>query len=85
MTWAMERPAASMASASRNFVTICSGVCLVRFIVESLRGQPVAHRDSHKRLFQNSRCLDLIDLIREQTSIAAARSWKAWNCSFQRS
>ncbi|MFN9977982.1 MAG: hypothetical protein ACK58T_49550, partial [Phycisphaerae bacterium] len=36
----------SMASASRSFATICSGVCLVRFI-ESLLAATGGSRDSH--------------------------------------
>lgn len=46
-TWATLLPAASIASASRSLVTICSGVCLVRFIVESLLDRTGVHRDSH--------------------------------------
>lgn len=37
---------AEIASASRSFGTICSGVCVVRFI-ESLRDPTGVHRDSH--------------------------------------
>lgn len=36
-----------MASASRNLVTICSAVCLVRFIFESLLDPTGVHRNSH--------------------------------------
>lgn len=39
-------------------------------------------RNAAKRLFQNGSC---IDLRREQTSRAAARSWKAWKCAPHRS
>lgn len=61
MTWPTVRPAASIASASRNFVTICSGVCLVSFTVESLQGQPVAHRDSHKHWISSRRQVTRIE------------------------
>ncbi|MBY0307725.1 MAG: transposase [Phycisphaerales bacterium] len=44
----LDRAAASIASASRNFVTICSGVCLVRFIFESLLDPAGVRWDSHR-------------------------------------
>src|SRR5690606_36515462 len=42
-------PVASIASASRSFAMICSGVCLVRFILESLLNPTGARRNSHSR------------------------------------
>jgi hypothetical protein len=48
---AIDLPAASMASASRSLLMICSGLCMIRFMVESLQNPSGAHRDSHSRWF----------------------------------
>src|SRR5690606_27466921 len=51
-TWAIVLPVASIASASRNLVMICSGECRLRFIYESLQSPAGAHRDSHTNWFR---------------------------------
>jgi len=50
--------------------------------VVGLHGNTFKPHTGTKSLFQND---SWSDLRREQTSIAAARSWKAWKCSPQRS